>query len=232
MKKIGITQGDTNFDNYPKWIKGDNPEIEIVILSYKEGNIDDAKLCDAFVFSGGIDVHPKHYGSEILSFRNNVEGNFNEKRDNFEKSVFEIANEKKSPILGICRGMQLINVLLGGGMIQDLEDDGKDDHKSHNNVDGTHEISIDKQSLFFKIAAVDKGKVNSAHHQALGDISDELKIVAVSNDDVVEAVEYKDKTNKPWMLCVQWHPERLNISEGDIPFSKNIRESFLSSIKK
>jgi putative glutamine amidotransferase len=184
------------------------------------------------LFSVGVDVHPKYYGNDTLKFRNNDEGEFNERRDAFEKEVFLIANEKKAPILGICRGMQLINVLLGGDMIQDLEDEGKNDHKSHNNVDSQHEITIDKQSEFFKIAGVDKGIINSAHHQGLGNISDELRIVAVSDDDVVEAIEYKNKRDKPWMLCVQWHPERLKIAEGLIPFSKNIRESFLASIKK
>jgi putative glutamine amidotransferase len=230
--KIGITQGDTNFENYPRWIKGDNHEIEVVILSYKDGNISEANECDAFVFSGGIDVHPSYYNSENLFFRNNPEGIFNEKRDAFEKNVFSIALEKKAPVLGICRGMQFINVLLGGGMIQDLEDVGKQDHKSHDKVDGEHGIIVDKQSEFFKITGVEKGRVNSAHHQALGKIAAGLKVVAVSEDDVVEAVEYEDKIHQPWMLCVQWHPERLKENEQTTPFTKNIREAFLASIKK
>ena len=84
----------------------------------------------------------------------------------------------------------------------------------------------------YQIAKVDTGKINSAHHQALGKISDELMVSATSPDGVIEAAEYKDKTNKPFLLCVQWHPERFKAHHDVVPFSKNIREAFLESIKK
>jgi putative glutamine amidotransferase len=73
--------------------------------------------------------------------------------------------------------------------------------------------------------------VNSAHHQGLGTIADDLMVSAVSKDDVAEATEYKIKEGKPFLLCVQWHPERLKVNKTMLSFSQNIREAFLSSIK-
>ncbi len=229
MKKIGITYSDTNFDNYPAWIKGSDADIEIIILSYKENNILDAENCDAFVFSGGIDIHPSYYRNPRLNFPNNEDGKFNLVRDAFEKKVFDIAQQKNASILGICRGMQLINCLLGGDLVQDLEEVGKKDHRSHNKVDGSHTIKINVESEFYKISGVLEGNINSAHHQSIGKIADGLEVIAESEDGVPEAIEYKNKINKTFFLCVQWHPERLT-TEDKIPFSKNIRESFLKSI--
>lgn len=229
MKKIGITYSDTNFLHYPAWIKGNDEDIEVIILSYRENNWQDANHCNAFVFTGGIDVHPKYYGNHRLIFPNNESGNFNEQRDVFEKIIFDIAQQKKVPILGICRGMQLINSLLGGDLVQDLEESGKNDHKSHNKIDGMHSISLTEGSELYKIATTSKGIINSAHHQSLGKIAPQLEVVALSEDNVPEAVEYKNKKDQPWMLCVQWHPERL-ATEDQVPFSENIRKAFLKSI--
>jgi len=231
MKKIGLTYTDTNFENYPVWIKGEDTDIEVIILSYKENNIDDAQQCDAFVFSGGVDVHPTMYGNARLNFPHNEKGEFNILRDEFEKKVFDIAQKKQVPVLGICRGMQLINCLLGGDLIQDLEEMSKADHKSHNKVDGVHIVNLKNDSELYKMANISQGNINSAHHQSVGKIAQQLEVVAISEDDVPEAVEYKNKKNQPWMLCVQWHPERLT-TKDIIPFSRNIRESFLASIKK
>jgi putative glutamine amidotransferase len=236
-KKIGITKCDSSFENYPNWIKDSKESVEIIELDYKIGNIEDIKKCDGVIFSGGVDVHPRFYNSEKLNYKNH-DGKFNEKRDEFEKKVFWLAQEKQIPILGICRGMQYINVLMGGGLIQDLEEDGKNNHRNIEDkdengkkMDSSHEIHVDKNSFFYEVTKAEKGKVNSAHHQGLGKIAPELKVTAVSEDDVAEALEYKDKTNKPFFLCVQWHPERLKIEETRQCFSSNLREAFLNSIK-
>jgi len=231
-KTIGITQSDSKFHLYAPWIKGEDENIEIITLSYDTQNLEDLKSCDAIVLTGGIDTHPKFYKNERLQYPGGP-NEFNVPRDEFELKVFNYAKEHDVPVLAICRGMQLVNCALGGDLIQDLEEKGKADHKKQGEFDdGVHEVVLNKNTLFFKISGRDKGKVNSAHHQGLGRIADELMISAVSEDDVAEAVEYSDKTNKPFLLCVQWHPERLKIAESLVSFSKNIRESFLSAINK
>jgi putative glutamine amidotransferase len=142
--------------------------------------------------------------------------------------------KKKIPVLAVCRGMQLVNIALGGDLIQDIEESGKLDHRRHGEVDGVHEINVMKDSLLFSITGKEKGAINSAHHQALGKIGSELMVTAVSGDGIPEAAEWKNKEGKPFLLCVQWHPERLAQTEKDNPFTKNIREQFLmaSSNKK
>lgn len=232
MKTIGITQSDSKFHLYGPWMQAEDKDIEIITLSYDKQNLDDLKKCDGIMSTGGIDIHPKFYNKSRTNYPGSPK-KFNEKRDIFELKVFEYARENNIPVLAICRGMQLVNCALGGDLVQDLEEAGNADHKKQNQFDdGAHDVFVNKTSLFYKISGLDKGKVNSAHHQGLGKIANELMISAVSTDDVAEAMEYYDKTNKPFLLCVQWHPERFKIEETMSSFSKNIRAAFLASIKK
>ena len=232
MKVIGITQSDSKFHLYAPWMKAEDENIEIITLSYTEQNFEDLNKCDGIVLSGGIDTHPKFYNNQRTQYPLSPE-EFNETRDLFELKIFEQSQKKELPILAICRGMQLVNIALGGNLIQDLEEKGKENHRKQNEFDdGIHEVYVNKKSLLYKISGVEKGKVNSAHHQGLGTIANVLMVSAVSTDDVPEAIEYKDKIQKPFFLGVQWHPERLKIMDTIDSFSKNIRESFLTSIKK
>ncbi|MBC7862292.1 MAG: gamma-glutamyl-gamma-aminobutyrate hydrolase family protein, partial [Bacteroidia bacterium] len=157
---------------------------------------------------------------------------FKRDRDEFEIAVFNYARKNNLPVLSICRGMQLVNAILKGDLVQDLVETGKENHSDVNGQDSHHKVTVEKNSLLFEITHSENGEINSAHHQALGKISEELIPCAFSPDGVVEAAEYKDKTNKPFLLCVQWHPERLKATEETIPFTKNIREAFIQSIKK
>jgi putative glutamine amidotransferase len=225
---IGITNTEARYPNYPLWIKG-NDDIEIIKLDAE--NFDDIKKCDGIVLSGGIDTHPKFYKNERLNYPL-APSTFNEQRDEFELKVFNYTQEKKIPVLAICRGMQLVNVALGGDLIQDLEENKKQDHRRHNDVDGIHQITVAKGSLLYQITGTDTGTINSAHHQAFGKIANDLKVTAYSPDNVAEAAEWKNKEHKPFLLCVQWHPERLAQEQPDNPFTKNIREHFLKEILK
>jgi len=228
MITIGITESDTNFHHYAPWVKGEDEDIQVVVLSYTAQNLEDLKKCDGIVLSGGIDSHPKFYHNTRIDYP--MGGQFNEARDEFELKVFEYAREHQLPVLGICRGMQMINIALGGDLIQDLEEQGKNNHRRMNEVDGVHDIFVNPGSLFYSVVKTEIGRVNSAHHQALGKIADDLLVSASSEDHMPEAIEYKDKTGKGFLLCVQWHPERLDIRRGNVEFSKNIREAFLQSV--
>lgn len=228
--KIGVTFSETRYENYPRWIKGDDDTVEIVELHWEKHELDEVwdmiEDCDGIVLTGGVDMHPRFYENERLDFPNG-DGVFNEERDEFEMHVFETALNFNHPVLAICRGLQLVNVALGGSLIQDLEEAGNKDHRRHNDVDGQHEAEVVKDSLLSQVAGQVKGEINSAHHQALGVVSDELMVNCYSPDHVIEGAEWKNKEGEPWMLCVQWHPERM---PADNPLSKNVREKFLEEV--
>lgn len=226
--KIGITDTSSHYSNYPKWIKDDAASIEI--LQLKQNNYDDLKLCDGIVLSGGIDTHPAFYNNNRLDYPN-APNEFNIARDEFEIKVFKYALENNIPILAICRGMQLVNCALGGNLIQDIVEAGKSDHRRQGETDRIHEIKVLKDSLLYEISQTEKGIVNSAHHQAIGDTANDLIITAFSPDGVAEAAEWKNKKDKPFLLCVQWHPERFIIEQKENPFSKIIREEFLKAVE-
>jgi len=228
--KIGITFSEARYENYPTWIIGDDADIELVELSWEKQNWDDIEDCDGIVLTGGIDTCPKFYENERTDYPNKPE-TFNEKRDEFEMHVFETALNFDHPVLAICRGLQLVNVALGGDLIQDLEEAGKNDHRRHGDVDGQHAVSIVPNSLLNQVSGLATGNINSAHHQAVGRISDELMASAVSPDGVVEAIEWKVKEGEPWLLAVQWHPERILDKENN-PLSKNVREKFLEAVRR
>ncbi len=227
--KIGVTFSEARYENYPKWIVGDDTDIELVELSWEKQNWDDIEDCDGIVLSGGIDTCPRFYENERTDYPNKPD-NWNEARDEFEMHVFETALNFDHPVLAICRGLQLVNVALGGDLIQDLEEAGKNDHRRHGEVDGQHSVSIVPTSLLSEVTGATSGNINSAHHQAAGRISDELMVSAVSPDGVVEALEWKVKEGEPWLLAVQWHPERMLDKETN-PLSKNIREKFIEAVK-
>ena len=145
--------------------------------------------------------------------------------------VFETALNLDHPVLAICRGMQLINVALGGTLVQDIEENGGKDHQRHNEIDAVHELDIVKDTLLADIARVEKGSINSAHHQAINEVAEELIPNCYSPDKIIEGVEWRDKSGKSFLLAVEWHPERME--DKDInPLSKNIRERFLEEVRK
>ena len=228
MKKItiGVTHSEARYENYPKWIKGDDADIEIIELSASNQNWDQIEDCDGILLTGGIDMHPQFYDSAKLKYPFAPEA-FNEQRDEFEMHVFETALNLEHPILAICRGHQLVNVALGGNLIQDLGN-GNDIHK-RTEIDKQHDVKTEPGTLLNQISG-DSGHINSAHHQAIADLSEELIANSYSPDGVIEGTEWKEKEDKPWLLTVQWHPERIADKESN-PFSKNIREAFIKAVR-
>jgi putative glutamine amidotransferase len=227
MKRIGVTTSDTNFQNYPNWISGEG--VEVVLLSYEQKNTQDFDSCDGFVLTGGIDIHPDFYQNDRVDYPNTTV--FNELRDFFEMQVFEYARQQNKPVLAICRGLQLVNIALGGNLIQDLQENGFTNHRKGPDGDREHKIEVKPGTLLAQIAGVQQGFVNSAHHQGLDQIAEGLTVSAFSEDGVVEAIEYKE-ANKPFLLAVQWHPERMQIPSSNLAFSQNIRSAFIDAMLK
>lgn len=221
MIRIGLTFSESNYANYPLWIKGYDSSIEIIELSYETNNLNDVTLCDAIVFTGGIDMDP----IEKIEYDNSPK-EFNQIRDLFEMAVLEKALNQRKPILGICRGLQLINVSLGGTLHLD---NGEAKNKIHRREteDKIHPIQVEKNSLFYSIVRQEFGDVNSAHHQSIDLLGSGLKAVAHTKDGVIEVIESANPEEQ-FIIAVQWHPERM--SDLESPFSKTILKALLEKI--
>ena len=158
MKKItiGVTVTEARYENYPKWIKGDDDSIEIIELSAEDQNWDQIEDCDGILLTGGIDMHPQFYDSANLRYPFAPES-FNEKRDEFEMHVFETALNLEHPILAICRGHQLVNVALGGNLTQDLGA-GNDIH-NRTEEDKQHDIKTVSGTLLQEFSGTPRGSL-------------------------------------------------------------------------
>ncbi len=167
-----------------------------------------AQHLDGFLFSGGVDVDPSHYGMEA----DETLGTVTPERDETELTLLRyLLGRSDKPILGICRGIQVINVAMGGTLILDLPTAGKDNHFliDQPRKKFTHEIVIENDTRLSSVMKKEN-RVNSFHHQAVGRLAEGLKISARSaKDQVIEAVE---STDDRWILAVQWHPEELTFN--------------------
>lgn len=229
-KKIGISFSEINFRNYWNWFE--EPElkndVELIELSFLKKNEKDIYSCDGFILTGGIDVNPSFYGGKPEY--DNKPKLFEPLRDKFEEIIYNYSQKAKKPLLGICRGLQLVNVLQGGRLIQDLSFAGNAKHRAENGVDKVHSIKIERDSLLSDITNAQFGQVNSAHHQAIDTnaMGNNLVANAYCDSELIEGIEFKDKKDKAFMLCVQWHPERMKDKKS--VFSEGIKKSFLEAV--
>ncbi len=161
------------------------------------------ELCDGFLLTGGHDVDPLLYDSKI----SDKCGEINRHRDELEKQIFSYAVKNDMSVFGICRGIQIINVLCGGSLYQDLpsEFDSSVSHVMkppyHLPV---HSVDICDGTLLSELYNQKTVQVNSYHHQAVKDLGSGLTAMSYSCDGLVEAVRMKDKK---FIVAVQWHPE-------------------------
>ena len=183
------------------------------------------KNVDAIILSGGNDVFPLIYGEEPKEKL----GEIFPDRDHFDTILIKTAEKLKKPILGICRGHQLINVIFGGTLHQDLSYSEnisiKHFQKAKWNV-FTHSISIDKNSFLNDIFESGIGFVNSFHHQIINKIAPGFKPIAKSSDGVIEAIENLNTQNL--ILGIQWHPEMMSATDK---YAHKIFKKFIDYVK-
>lgn len=230
--KIGITDCGEKYPIYEKWLLAQaTPERPItpIKLGYKHRNLSEIKNCDGIILTGGEDIHPRFYNRpEYLSLCN---PNFmDERRDDFEWQVCEYIFKNQTPVLGICRGLQLVNVFLGGNLIPDIPTKINTNHsKFFEGKDRYHEVKLTPDSQLAKIVGSAKGQVNSAHHQSAQVVAPNLAVNALSPDGVIEGLEWHETNPQHYLMLVQWHPERLNDLES--AFSRNICLDFIAAIQ-
>lgn len=162
-------------------------------------------LCDGILLTGGHDVNPAIYGEMPI----NETVVWNEMRDRMELQVIDYALQQNKAILGICRGIQILNAALGGTLYQDLpiQHPSEIDHHMHRPYDRRcHDANILQDTPLYDLLRKDSVIANSIHHQAIKDLSPRLKAMAVSTDGLIEAV-YLPEQRFVW--GVQWHPEYL-----------------------
>ncbi len=228
---IALTRitGSERYHNYVRWLTAANPEvvcIDLWSLPDTETALAQLATCSGVVITGGPDIDPARYNKESERERCFMD----ERRDAIEFPILQRALEMKMPVLGVCRGAQVINVHLGGSMIVDIPTDLQTttEHSSTmidgEHHDAYHSVVVEPGSLLKKITGQLEGAINSAHHQAVDRLAETLKISARSaTDNIVEAIECDDPT-QGFLLGVQWHPERMDFAS---PFSLTLAQHFL-----
>jgi len=184
---------------------------------------------DGIVMTGGDDVAPETYGEKPLR----PEWAGDRARDLYDIEIIKTAMAANIPIYGVCRGLQVINVALGGTLYQDIRTQvptsGK--HRDWELYDRSfHEIEIIAGSGLAKtFSGTARGKVNSVHHQGIKDLADDLVIEARAVDDgIVEAVRFADQSGAaPYVFAVQWHPEWHRGDDGGVISGEPILREFL-----
>lgn len=161
---------------------------------------------DGVVLSGGGDIEPGRYGVEVGDTMYGMDFD----RDEFEFALVRNAAERRTPVLAICRGLQVVNVALGGTLIADIPTEiGSMDHTviGHHVFNGHQHVRLTPGSRVAAAVGATDLEVNSIHHQAVRDLAPGFTAVGWADDGVVEAIQHEDE-NWP-LLAVQWHPEYL-----------------------
>jgi putative glutamine amidotransferase len=216
--------------NYINWLKSARPDIEITDLypmTVEKARIMLSK-CDGLLLTGGEDVYPGWYGMETEAPRCT---GFDRRRDTLEEELLHRAIGLRMPVLGICRGHQLINVYLGGKSIVDIPTDFGQSvkHMCSDYRTCSHIVYIRKNSLLYRICGCDSAMVTSNHHQAAGIIAPMLTVNARSSDGLTEGEEWTDPMEKGFLIGVQWHPERMDRAN---PLSGKLAGNFLDECEK
>lgn len=179
--------------------------VPVVIpnLSDDEDILSMLSALDGLVLTGGMDLHPSSYGHEPHPKTTTLAT----RRQSADARLVELALVMEIPVLGICLGCQLLNVALGGTLIQDIPSETTSAVKHNPATDGDkaiHRVRVEQGSRLFTIVGSPFIDVDSSHHQAIKSVGRNLAVAAWGDDEIIEAVEIPGR----WVVGVQWHPER------------------------
>jgi len=220
--KIAISKASPNYLNWLKRSDSAVKTINLYTLTTEEA-LQQLSTCSALLVTGGEDVWPGWYGKENDTARCTEQ---NRHRDSLEIALINKALVLKMPIMGICRGEQILNVSLGGTLIIDLPTDYKSEilHQCTDYLSCVHEATPVAGSLLGKISGGKSALVATNHHQAVENLAPLLICNATSADHLTEGIEWRDPTDKAFLLGVQWHPERMEVTN---PLSGPIANEFI-----
>ncbi|MCZ7625162.1 MAG: hypothetical protein C3F12_10665 [Candidatus Methylomirabilota bacterium] len=220
--KIGITswhyqdndeRWEAILEGYPRAVLEAGGLPLILPIASREPALAEAYLeaIDGLILTGGADIHPSFYGQTILERC----GEIDQERDRFEMALVQNARNRDLPLLGICRGLQVVNVALGGSLYQDLSYREQTDpaHQSAREQRGepVHQVSIVQGTRLAEMLGVRDLRVTSTHHQIIHDLAPGLMVNAVAPDGVIEGIEGAGQL----LLAVHWHPERMFPSHSE-----------------
>lgn len=201
--------------------------IPVILPNYEDCSVipELVEGLDGILLSGGNDIDPAFFGERATAHL----GTVTPRRDSFELALTRYVLENTSkPVLGICRGIQVLNVAMGGSLHIDLADDGKQAHclAMYPRYSVTHDVHIAENSRMERIMEGTAGRVNSFHHQAVKDVAEGFMVSAWSEPDgVVEAMELPGER---YVVGVQWHPEELVQRQE----ARKLFSSFVDAAKK
>ncbi len=182
---------------------------------------------DALVLGGGCDVDPARYGRDRLA---NGRVEVDAERDRIDFELFERARRGGAPVLGICRGLQVVNVALGGTLVQDIPSERPSDvvhERKRDKLRRDHSVSVEPGTRLAAMSGGEAVLVNSRHHQAIEAVAPGLAVSGTSPDGLAEAVE---APGGPWLVAVQWHPE--NLAPAGDPVSRRLFAGFAEAARR
>jgi len=232
-----VTKASANYINWLK--KGDSTLVIINMYPLPQDSaLAEMDKCSGLLVAGGEDVQPEYYGK---ASEKHLCTEMDPRRDTLEMALIRKALERKMPVVGICRGGQILNITLGGTLIVDIPFHFKHlpriHHVLHQCQDYRqcfHPVNIFPNTLLRKIAGCDHSTVTTNHHQAVEQLAPGLAANARSEDGLTEGIEWESPGGKSFLLGVQWHPERMDTSDclsGSL-LKEFIRQSELYRNKK
>lgn len=179
--------------------------ITLPLVATYEDIMQICAMCDGFLLTGGHDISPTLYGEEPTERC----GIANHNRDSLEREIFNYSVESDTPLLGICRGIQIINALCGGTLYQDLPTEYNHSTSVNHQMQAPydqpcHKVKLIDGSPLAEITGAVELSVNSYHHQAIKELAPTLKAMAISEDGIIEAIYMPGKR---FIQALQWHPE-------------------------